>query len=85
MDRCFTQLTASAVEVPGVRLSWEGPVTQVVVYSETPGWVCVEPVTMANDGFRLAASGIEGTGVIALDPEAMLSVTYRYEWRARPS
>lgn len=80
MDRCFTGLTDTAVDVPGVRLSWSGPVTQVVVYSEDPDWVCVEPVTMANDGFRLAADGVEGHGVIALAPEQSAAVRYRFDW-----
>jgi aldose 1-epimerase len=80
MDRCFTELTASHVDAPGVRLSWTGPMTQVVVYSETPGWVCVEPVTMANDGFRLAAAGQERTGVLVLGPGESAAVSYRYAW-----
>lgn len=80
MDRCYTALTDHAAQVPGLRLSWSGPVTQVVVYSGTPGWVCVEPVTMANDGFRLAEEGVPGSGVVALDPGAALRVAYRFAW-----
>jgi aldose 1-epimerase len=76
MDRCFTDLTGTAVEVPGVRLSWEGAVTQIVVYSGDPGWVCVEPVTMANDGFNLAARGVANHGVQWIDPECELTVRY---------
>lgn len=79
MDRCYTALTEPAVEVPGVRLSWDGPVTQVVVYTGEPGWVAVEPVTMANDGFGLAARGVEGHGVVLLAPDDQLRVTYTYE------
>lgn len=80
MDRCYTGLRGRAVDVPGIRLAWDGPVTQVVVYTGEPGWVCVEPVTNANDAFRLAARGIEGTGTIALDPGASASVTYTFAW-----
>jgi aldose 1-epimerase len=80
MDRCYSGLTDTEVEVPGVRLSWAGPVTQVVVYSEEPGWVCVEPVTMANDGFRLRHQGVAGAGVIVLPPGETVGVSYRFEW-----
>ncbi|MBA3652812.1 MAG: hypothetical protein H0W70_01310 [Actinobacteria bacterium] len=82
MDRCYTALTADRVEVPGLRLGWSGPITHVVVYTGTPGWVCVEPVTMANDGFRLADEGVPGAGVIALDEGDTLSVGYRFDWSA---
>jgi aldose 1-epimerase len=81
MDRCFTGLTDRSADVPGVRLSWEGPITQLVVYSGTPGWVAVEPVTMANDGFGLAHRGTPGHGVQILDPTKELSVTYHFERR----
>jgi aldose 1-epimerase len=78
MDRCFTELTETHVEVPGARLSWSGPVTQVVVYTGEPGWMAVEPVTMANDGFGLAARGVEGHGVVMLEPGELLEVTYDF-------
>ena len=60
---------------PELRLHWTGPVTQVVVFSGDEGWVCVEPVTMANDGFRMADEGMPGTGVLALDPGESFAVT----------
>ena len=81
MDRCFTGLTDTVAEVPGLRLRWDGPVTQVVVFSGEPGWVAVEPVTMANDGFGLAERGIPGHGVQVLEPGGDLEVTYRFERR----
>lgn len=84
MDRCYTGLTDSWAEVGGIRLHWSGPVTQMVVFSGVPGWVCVEPVTMANNGFRLADDGIAGTGVIPLDPGASTRVTYRFDWGQYP-
>jgi aldose 1-epimerase len=80
MDRCFTGLTGSSADIGDLTLSWRGPITQVVVYSGDAGYVCVEPVTMANDGIRMADEGIDGTGVIALDPGASLTVGYRLTW-----
>jgi aldose 1-epimerase len=79
MDRCYTGLTGTSIEAGGIRLSWSGPVTQVVVYSAEPGWVCVEPVTMSNNALQFAAQGVPGTGVVGLDPGASLSVDYRFE------
>lgn len=79
MDRCYTGLTASSVDAGGVTLSWDGPVTQVVVFTGVEGWVCVEPVTMANDGFRMLAAGEEGHGVLVLDPAESLRVDYWFE------
>ena len=78
MDRCFTGLTDTYVEAPGVRLSWHGPVAHVVVYTGEPGWVAVEPVTMANGGFGLADRGIDGHGVVVLAPGEELSATYEF-------
>jgi aldose 1-epimerase len=78
MDRSFTALTGREVEVPGLALRWDGPVTQVVVYSGEPGWVAVEPVTMAPDGFGLAARGVDGNGVQVLESGDELSVAYRF-------
>jgi aldose 1-epimerase len=80
MDRCFTGLTESSADIGDLTLAWNGPITQVVVYSGDAGYVCVEPVTMANDGIRMADEGIDGTGVIALDPGATLTVSYRLSW-----
>ncbi len=85
MDRCFTGLTASSLELDTVRLSWRGPVSQVVVYTGEPGWMAVEPVTMANDGFALAARGVPGHGVTLLGPGERLEVTYRFSRPERPT
>jgi aldose 1-epimerase len=82
MDRCFTGLTGSNADIGDLTLSWRGPITQVVVYSGQPGFVCIEPQTMATDGFRLAEEGVEGTGVIVLEPGASLTVGYRLSWPA---
>jgi aldose 1-epimerase len=80
MDRCYTGLSGNHADVPGARLRWSDAVTQVVVFSGDPAWVCVEPVTMASDGFRLAEQGMPGTGVAALDPDETFAVTYTFEW-----
>ncbi len=81
MDRCYTGLTDTAATIGSLTLSWSGPVTQIVVFTGDPAFVCVEPVTMANDGFRLAAEGVTGSGVVGLDPGASLAVTYRFASR----
>lgn len=78
MDRCFTDLEGDAVDVGGVRLSWRGPVTHVVVYTGQPGWVAVEPVTMANDAFGLAARGVPGHGLIDLGPGDRVGVEWTF-------
>lgn len=80
LDACFTALTGAVAEVGDVRVSWEGPVTQVVVYSEEPGWLCVEPVTMANDGLGLMARGTPGHGVVVVAPGDQVSVRYHLSW-----
>lgn len=84
MDRCFAGLTSSSAEIGELTLSWRGPITQIVVFSGEAGAVCVEPVTMANDGIRLANDGVEGTGVIVLDPGAHTTVGYRLAWAGPP-
>jgi len=79
MDACFTSLTSTVADVPGLRLHWDGPVTNLVVYSAEPGWICVEPVTMANNGFELAQQGAPSHGVQVLAPEESMEVLYRFE------
>lgn len=80
MDRCFSGLTANAAQIGDLTLAWDGPICHVVVYSGEPGWVCVEPVTMTNNGFELHAAGVPGTGVTTLEPDASLGVTYSLSW-----
>lgn len=79
MDACFTALTDSVAEVPGAKLHWDGPITNVVVYSGEAGWVCVEPVTMANGAFDLAPEQAIARGVQVLEPGATIEVRYRFE------
>ena len=73
--------TRTDADAPGVRLSWTGPITQVVVYTGVPGWTCIEPVTMASDGFALAEGGLPGTGVQHLGRGERLEVAYRFSRR----
>ena len=82
MDRCYTGLTGTAATVGDLTLSWAGPITQVVVYSGDPPWLCVEPVTMANDGFGLAERGLDGHGVLVAAPGDRFEVGYRFTWAA---
>lgn len=61
-----------------ITLGWEGPVTNVVVFSGVPGWVCVEPVTMPNGGFDLEPQEARAHGVRLLNPDGGLEVGYRF-------
>ncbi|CAN5597276.1 aldose 1-epimerase [soil metagenome] len=79
MNVCFTALTATVAEVPGARLHWDGPVTDVVVYTGEPGFTCVEPVTMANGAFALPPEQAVAHGVQWLAPGASIAVQYRFE------
>lgn len=81
MDRCYTRLTDNIATVGDLTLSWSGPITQVVVFSGVDGWVCVEPVTMANDGFNMWAAGFADTGVRVIGPGESLQVRMRIGWR----
>lgn len=83
VDACYTDLDAASADIGSVFLSWDGPVTQVVVFTGVSGWVCVEPVTNANDGFNLFDRGIAGTGTIVLAPGAEMRVRYRFSWPGR--
>ncbi len=82
MDRCLTGLVGRSAEVPGARLRWSGPIEHVVVFTGHHGWVAVEPVTMANDGFGLAERHVAGHGVHTLTHDDTLSVTF---WIERPT
>lgn len=84
MDACFTALTDTVADVPGARLRWDGPVTNVVVYTGEPGWVGVEPVTMPNGGFSLAPDVAVAHGVRVLLPGETLEVRYQFERPASP-
>lgn len=80
LDHCLTGLTAERAIVPGLTLEWSPEVTHLVVYTAVPGWLCVEPVTNANDGFNLAAAGAEGHGVMVVEPGESRSCTFQFVW-----
>lgn len=80
MDRCYTRLSDNVASVGDLTLSWSGPVTQVVVFTGVAGWVCVEPVTMANDGFNMWAAGFGDAGVRVLTPGESLQIRLRIGW-----
>lgn len=80
LDACFTGLTDSKALVGDVTLEWSAPVDHLVVYTGEPGWVCVEPVTHANNGFNLMADGVPGHGVEVLEPGGALSATFGFRW-----
>jgi aldose 1-epimerase len=82
MDSCYTGLTDTVATVGALTLSWRGPVEHVVVFTGVPGWVCVEPVTNANDGFNLLERGEPRSGVIVLRPGEETSVAYELSWPA---
>ena len=46
-------------------------------------YVCVEPVTNANDGFNLYDQGIEGSGVFELSPGESKTATVRLHTEVR--
>ncbi len=80
LDHCFTGLRHGEIRViyPGTRLevrfNLDPLFTHAVVYAPNDStgrpreFVCVEPVTHANDGFNLVARGSKDTGVKVLEP-----------------
>lgn len=80
MDRCYTRLTDNVATIGDLTLSWSGPIAHVVVYSGVAGWVCIEPVTMANDGFNMWAAGFGDATVRLLALGDSLQVKMRYSW-----
>ncbi|MAO21103.1 MAG: hypothetical protein CMJ35_04250 [Phycisphaerae bacterium] len=66
-----------------MRMRCDDAYRHVVIYTpkETDGspneYVCIEPVTMVNDGFNLMHRGVEGTGVRVLQPGETLRTTTR--------
>lgn len=45
------------------------------------GFICLEPTTMANNGFNLAANGLLGTGIQSIGPHETLVGRIRLETR----
>ena len=80
VDRCYTDLTGTELVVGDTTMSWDGPVTHVVVCTLDPDWYAIEPVTNATDGFGLLARGADGHGVIVLAPGEETAVTTTLSW-----
>jgi len=90
LDDCFSGFQSPAtIKYPasGVELTLKASktLTHLVCYTPTTPagpipWFCVEPVTIANDGFNLLARGIE-SGTVVLDPgetlESSMSIGVR--------
>lgn len=65
LDGASLEWPASRVRL-GMRAS--PSLAHAVIYTGDPDGVCVEPVTMVNDGFNLRERGVQGTGVVVLGP-----------------
>ncbi len=51
--------------------------SHVVAFTSLDGALAIEPVTNATDGFNLMAQGVPGTGVVILEPGAVMSGAVR--------
>lgn len=78
MDVCFTDLAESRAVLDDVTIEWSDDIGHLVVYTGVSGWICVEPVTNANDAFNLDSRGIDGTGTRILQPGATTSCHFRF-------
>jgi len=83
LDNCFGGWNKSAtITWPSRRLrihmNAQGPAEHVVIYAP-PGqdFVCVEPVTNANNAFNLSQRGVENVGVQVLQPGEVLTLVMR--------
>lgn len=65
-----------------MQLEFHAPVATLVVYTPESG-VCVEPQTAWPNPFALSASGVRGTGLVALAPGETLLAGALMRWRAR--
>jgi aldose 1-epimerase len=77
--------TALVTRDAGVmRLTAAAPFTHLVAYTPRGGpYFCVEPVSHVANGFNLAASGIEGTGMHVLAPGAIFSAQTTLAWEPK--
>jgi aldose 1-epimerase len=62
-----------------VRIHFDPAIENVVVYTGSPGAVCIEPWSAWPDAFRMAAEGY-ATNVAVLEPGASLRRWTRWEW-----
>jgi aldose 1-epimerase len=73
LDRCFEGWDGIAeLSYPGgqrTRIAAEGALTRLQIYDawDYP-YICIEPVSNANDGFNRMAKGVEGHGIHVLEP-----------------
>lgn len=83
IDRFEAELSWPSSGVRATMVASE-PVGHVVVYTPRAApssgaprpWFCVEPTTMVNDGFNLAAAGWQGTGVRTCAPGETLPLRW---------
>lgn len=68
----------------GVRLVIEAdPIfSHVVAFTSPDGTLAIEPVSNATDGFNLLAHGVPGTGVVILEPGAVMTGAVRLRLEA---
>lgn len=78
MDSCFTDLGDNRAVLDDLTIEWSHDIGHLVVYTGVAGWICVEPVTNANDAFNLDSRGIAGTGTRVVEPGASTSCRYRF-------
>jgi aldose 1-epimerase len=58
----------------GLRLTADKILSHLVIHHvQDGGYVCIEPVSHLADGFNLAESGLEGTGIQVLEPGQVLT------------
>ena len=83
IDHCFGGWDGRAdiaYPVSGVKILLDcDPVLGHVIVYTPPGkpFFAVEPVTHANDGFNMLASGIAGSGTCVLQPDEQMSGAFR--------
>jgi aldose 1-epimerase len=85
IDRCFEGWDGVCrIEQPedgiALRLTADAAFGKLQIYSPWGyPYVCIEPVSNANDGFNRAAIGVAGHGVVALEPGRRLAGALRIE------
>ena len=65
-----------------VRIHFDPAIDNVVVYTGSPGAVCIEPWSAWPDAFRMAAEG-HPSGMEVLEPGESLRRWTRWEWSKR--
>jgi aldose 1-epimerase len=73
-------LDTPAVEL---RIDFDPAIDNVVVYTGSPGAVCIEPWSAWPDAFRMAAAG-HPSGMQVLEPGESLRRWTRWEWAMKP-